>query len=511
MEQLTQLRLLRGVPLSNSYELNVIYSTKEDQYNDFGKYVKYDLFNLSYERFKENVIKVNKRVEDLYDVNYIIFNNTNYSNKNFYGFVINVEYVADNVSNIYYELDVIQTYMFDIEFTDCLIEREHVDDDTVGKHILGEGFDVGEYVITSKTELKGEGLDLAIYVTDVEGVEGLSSFLNPPAMLGGVPVSCYGITLQNNATSLTYFKQVIDEIGKAGKLDSIVAMFTMPSNFHSNNEFIKAQDVGIASRSLTFTPRNNKMYTYPYCYCCIEGGNERKTLLYEKMGEGANLSVLGGFGPNMSVVAIPTFYDGQPAYFDGAVTCSDYPMLSWIGNYYQNWVAEKTPHLSAQGGTSVIKALSSGAGVGVATGNPVLGVGAGVVSLATSVIDVWQQDASAQIVPDKLSGQINASEVLAITGELGFRTYCMSVRSEVGQAIDNYFTMYGYKVNRLGKPHLMKRKNYNYIKLYTPNIIGGINNEDLNRIKDIYTNGVCFWKQLQNVGNYSLENGVINE
>ena len=509
MQPSSKLVLLRGVPLSNTYTMSTIYESREGQYADFMSYPHIELENLSYQRFNENIIRIDRNVEEVYDVNYIIFSNDAYSLdfvRYFYAFVTDVEYINDNTTAIHYEIDVIQTWMFDYEFGDCLIEREHVADDTVGKHVLGEGFNIGEYVITNKTELKGENLIYCAYISDIEGtnMKGVGG-IEPPKVRGAVPVSCYSIALGLGPAAVPKLKELVDAAGKDGKLDSIVCVFGVPQQFASPNDSIKSQELAIAGKALTFTPKNNKMYTYPYCYATIEGGNERKTLLYEKMGQGCVLSILGGFGPNMTVVGIPTFYDNTTVYMDGAVTCSGYPMLAWVGNYYQNWLAQKTPHYQARAFTSVAKAATSAVGASVVGGIPGA-IAGGVMSLANDIVNVWQEDATAQMIPDKLSGSVNATDILATTGQLGFRTYCMSVRADVGQAIDDFFTMYGYKVQRLGKPHLMQRPNFNYIKMANTVLLGTLNNNDFESIQRIYSNGICFWKQLSKVGNYTINN-----
>ena len=40
---------------------------------------------------------------------------------------------------------------FDITFKQCFVEREHVNDDTFGKHTVPEGLEYGEYIVNTKT------------------------------------------------------------------------------------------------------------------------------------------------------------------------------------------------------------------------------------------------------------------------------------------------------------------------------------------------------------------------
>ena len=63
-----------------------------------------------------------------------------------------MEYVNENCTRVYIETDVWQTYQFDIEFKRCFVEREHVNDDTVGLHTLPENVELGEYICNQHTK-----------------------------------------------------------------------------------------------------------------------------------------------------------------------------------------------------------------------------------------------------------------------------------------------------------------------------------------------------------------------
>jgi len=104
----------------------------------------------SYQRVNNGVIKVSVGIDDnniasLYNANYMAFKNTSFENKWFYCFIDKTEYLNNNTVTIWYHVDVIQTYMFDWEFNECLIEREHTVTDNFGEHTLPEGLETGPY------------------------------------------------------------------------------------------------------------------------------------------------------------------------------------------------------------------------------------------------------------------------------------------------------------------------------------------------------------------------------
>ena len=66
-----------------------------------------------------------------------------------------MEYVNENATRITFETDVYQTYMFDLVKKQCFVEREHVNDDTIGINTTHEGIDTGEFIV-NEVEFKFE-------------------------------------------------------------------------------------------------------------------------------------------------------------------------------------------------------------------------------------------------------------------------------------------------------------------------------------------------------------------
>ena len=76
-----------------------------------------------------------------------MFKNTGFSNKWFYAFITEIEFVNQNSCLVHYELDVFQTWYFEINYLSSFIVREHVTDDSVGLHTIPENLEKGEYII----------------------------------------------------------------------------------------------------------------------------------------------------------------------------------------------------------------------------------------------------------------------------------------------------------------------------------------------------------------------------
>ncbi len=149
----TVVKILKGIELDRDLENTYRFASLSAQQNFFSapERVKFTLENLQYLRTGENSIKVEKDTAALYDCNYLMFQNTGYKDKSgrsrwFYAFIDRVDYVNEETSEIFYTIDPMQTWLFDFKFADCMVEREHVRDDTIGANIVAEPVTAGQYI-----------------------------------------------------------------------------------------------------------------------------------------------------------------------------------------------------------------------------------------------------------------------------------------------------------------------------------------------------------------------------
>ena len=89
----TNIRILSNVPLDTTYDHTIYFDSASAQYNYFISLQKYNLTNYTYQRVKRGVARVGIKADNLYDCNYMMFQNTAYGNKWFYAFITSVEYI----------------------------------------------------------------------------------------------------------------------------------------------------------------------------------------------------------------------------------------------------------------------------------------------------------------------------------------------------------------------------------------------------------------------------------
>jgi hypothetical protein len=491
---LTAVRLLHGVPLFPDNKNQMTFANAEAQMNFFaGKTVK-QFNNLTYQR-KDRRIAVPENVENLMDINYVMFQNADYGNKWYYGFVTNVEYMNSNSAWVYFDIDAYQTFQFDIQLLTSFVEREHVADDTVGKHTLPEGLETGPYIAT--TESHSPAGPLNIYIMATESLD--QPYWNEPAIVGGFPVPVYWASLGSvDGFTVTALKEIINSYAQAGKMDAIVAVFTAPSNFVSTKEGVRVETWNMASRSLSFTPKNNKMYCYPYCCLVAECMGQGIEMQYELFSGSPTATIRGGFGVNMQVSATPNNYAGEQVNLENMMTLKDWPVCAWVNNYYQNWLAQNKANIAIGTTKAVIKTV----------GSLVTGSIGGIASSANDIAGLLAEQYTHSIIPDQMVGSANAGDISAVSRMLGFYSYCKSVRPEYGQIIDNYFTMFGYKVNTLKVPETNSRESWNYVKTINISIAGNVPSNYMEQIKSMFNSGVTLWHG-DYIGDYGRSNNIV--
>lgn len=176
------------IKLCNCYDMDInhqhipLFKTIESQRAFFDIRTKFKLVDTSYKR-KYNSLKVDKTIEDLKWVNYVVALNSN--GEHYYYFVTDKVMLSENSSMLILKLDVMQTYMFDFDMQTCLIERQHEDRwyYTNGKRKpnfsrVEENLEVGEYNL-DKTNTVYDYTNNGVYFITSSDMLGVSDDERP--------------------------------------------------------------------------------------------------------------------------------------------------------------------------------------------------------------------------------------------------------------------------------------------------------------------------------------------
>lgn len=174
-----EIYLLSNVILSPTYENTIDFADRDEQFEYFSSFVSHNLGrNYTYVRKEREYISVSKTMLELEDVNYMIFKSKE-GERLYYAFVTNKRYVNDNMTEISFTLDVMQTYMFDYSWRPSYIKQAHVDRWTADHKPIysktDEGLDYGtEYSVENGFRIQQSTLCkwLLVSLTDYSEEEG---------------------------------------------------------------------------------------------------------------------------------------------------------------------------------------------------------------------------------------------------------------------------------------------------------------------------------------------------
>lgn len=532
----TTVRLL-GVPLENDYKHTFHFDTVQEQEEYFINKTLYTANECSYQR-KEKLIRFPACIDNINGCNYVMYKNASHSSKWHYAFIVDKQYKNDEMTEIYIETDVLQEWLNYYIIKPSFVEREHVENDTIGLHTIPEDLNVGQIVSEFQDSVSGLSNASEWYwfvVACNYDPEEVAKYAGV-ATYGGYPQGAvwfaFPIYPLSNETGINTVSEWVNEVVSHGQAESIQCMFALPwqmieyskvgenhrlssnavEKFIHDKTFTKSQLL----RFNDFTPRNNKMYCYPYLFLRLT--NNSGSFNDFKIEDFAELDGENQITDNVtfrtyatacigvSGKVLPISYQGVYENDDEAIPLGKYPTLSWSGDAYTNWLTQNAVNM----GVGLVGGMVSGAGAGFAVGGPagaVVGaVVGGVAPVVSSIGGMYQ----ASMLPNTAQGNANAGDVNFNHNRNAVRLMKMRAKKEYLQVIDEFFTMYGYKVNRMKTPSKNHRENYWFVKTQNVNIDANIPTEDLQKIKTCYNNGVTFWKNHDKIGDYTITNNCVS-
>lgn len=552
---------LLNVPLEDDMRNTLYFVDASAQLTYFQNNISKTYTNVSYQS-ETRTFRCPDQIDTVRQYNYIMWQNTAYSNKWFYAFIKKMTYVSDGYTDVVFEVDPLQTFMFDIQVKPSFIEREHTNNDTIGANTLPEGLELGDMVCNG--DVSNFGVNIAgvgdwVIVVDVSMIanpgdgQTLKYIGDPPAQyVNSTPSGLYHLVLGVNQSVVIGANTITDLYNEAGLGDAIQNVYILPRDLIGNVTAITLSTMGSAPqpyRSVgvympnsstgvtnlgTFTksrvnnirgyiPRNKKLLCWPFNYINVSN-NAGSTIpyRYEDFSGDVAFKVEGVMTPSGSIKAVPQNYkyitSNENAY-DYSITSAKYPICAWTTDAYTNWLTQNGVNMSMQWQKELLGSAVDiiGGGIrGALLGGPLgaaAGAGVGAIGAGASLISVakeqFQAKTQANMVADQSRGNANAGDIVWSKHKSQFTFIPMSIKAEYARCIDDYFDAFGYQVNRMKVPNTNHRQNWWYTKTMNANIIGNVPNEEMNKIKNAYNNGLTFWRNPSNFLNYSVSNGIV--
>lgn len=190
---------LKGVPFTNDYKNVRLFSGHDDAYDYFSNRPRvHAMAEVKFiQNEGKNFVIADKPIDVMRQASYIMFRNTEYSQKWYYGFITSLKRVSSESTEVYFELDTFQTWYYDTTFKQSYVVREHCplwnEDGSPVINTVDEGLNYGlEYdnvkVIHHKPNV---GIRFLVIVVK-KAVHGTNKDKVLPSLVGvGQPFSYY--------------------------------------------------------------------------------------------------------------------------------------------------------------------------------------------------------------------------------------------------------------------------------------------------------------------------------
>lgn len=481
-----------------------------------GKMIK-SVSGVSYQSYEDNRIRVsfspdNNDAETVMQCNYMSFVNGGFEGWTFYAFIDACRYINNVTVEITFTLDIIQTCITKWRLKTTFIERCHTSSDKVGEYILPEPVNLGDYVHgnQSKSNYFNEWILVCASAYWYDGSAYSGNFYHN--MYSGLAILCF--------ENVTDFNDYVQLLTKANHQDGIVALYMFPKSFTQDGYIYPDTALGQVSTFITktmtqqkpqtngnYTPRNNKLLTYPFCFLSVTSCDGQENIYrYEWFStENVSFDIVGDYSPATCFLMIPKNYDGIVNNYNEALTMDKVPLCAWVSDAYQAWLAQNKTAIATTQITSLLGNSAMVAG-GILSRNPYL-IGTGIMGEFQAIHNMNQQDRQARQTPNSVHGSTSGGlEVMLLSRD--FYTQRTFLTEEAAKSIDDFFDMFGYTIKEWQVPNLSVRQNWTYLKTVGLNISINAPESFVTEITSRFENGIRFWNNGDSIGEYSLPNRI---
>ena len=434
-----QIRLMKNVPLSSDYINTFWFNNDTDQATHFtSQYAYFNFDKEYYQRKNRGWLRVKSPYKNVYNCNYMMFKNApaldytshavarnQYEDKWWYAFIDKVVYINDNVTEIHYTIDVIQSYLFDVIFEDTYIERLTPESDVAGDNMIDEEIPIGDYAyaVTGELAFEKEGTSVGgvplhqdmhpvaaatctrTYQDTTDGAsitnqEYGNGIINGCLMIDPV----YNNSSQDPAVYNAALKNWIDNM-PGEKYGAILGITMVPLALRNGVSadgtgtpvntvgHLLSQQISKPTRLGSYQPVNKKLLTYPYnCLMITSSDGASQCFAYELFNKNYDyvqfrLDYVYTF-PLQGVLYPHDDYKSQhltsptPYRAPYVMALPQLPTCTWSNDTFKAWAAMNTGYtaLSIAGSVMDMATVVGGALLGgalVGAGKEVLASGAG--------------------------------------------------------------------------------------------------------------------------------------
>lgn len=524
----TQLRLYSGVPWDDSYTHVRLYNSQSDLLAHLENWrvslADSDrLTQMAPIRVGSLDVRVPYTEMSMLDINYLAFNNTGLSNMWVFCFVTSVEWMSEKTTRIHFKLDVFQNNWYRVAVKPCFVEYHHVpkSEDTIGGNQIPVNLETGESVVSSSYVYPLYNMDICVYVT-----EGTTGEPFDGAVVNGIYRT--GSLGHYSVDDVDAVNELINQYTEEGITDDILALFMAPqlciNAIKNDGSNVTEFSVPLSTASVFggYTPHNNKLYSYPFCYLLVDNNegnaNTYRFELSNNADHSIDFQITGAMCTLPQVMLTPSNYKGVNRLYSESLTISGFPQCAFQSDTFRAWIAQNKGALAVQAANIAVDTLSAPVNtaasgmLGGMLGGPE-GAVAGAMQSSLSggfsgiqgTMSLLAQLRDKSVVPATVHGKALSENINVANSLTGYSFYVMSCQPEFAKIIDSFFDVYGYPINRVTTPNINSRSAWNYVKTAGCGFTGQVDLSQLQELRAIFDRGVTIW-HTDDIGNYNLSN-----
>lgn len=511
-------------------------------------------------------ISTNFDYDDALQSNYIAFQNKDYSNKWFFAWIDDVIYNGEKNTEIKYTVDAWSTWYDYWTAKTCFVIREHVNDDTIGLNTLDEDLNIGDvieessyedvslseyYWIAVQTAWQPNDNSTGTEILDSDKGKQFNGITCYNKQIFGTPILLFKTTYLSDLTDLALYIIRTNGDGHIADIQNIFivpdalinqATLTLHTAYSGSTSYPfsfytlpMSDDIAEFSINLNkvtsftgLTIKNNKCFCYPYNYLYVTNNiGSYNIYKYENFYNNikAQFKIELGLSIGGSGKLVPINYKNMVRNDDESLPLAKYPTCAWSSDAWINWLTQNAVNESVRIATGIFGAgnqyqssisniqannqrvAETGQGQIKSSIGSDINLGVNIAGQIGSIIGNFYAGA---LLPN-ITGGTNEGDITWGANRNTFTFRCMRVKDENIKIIDDYFTRFGYKINRVKVPNITGRTYWNYVEIGASEDIGygDVPSNFMEIINNAVRKGVTIWHNHANIGNYSLSNTIV--
>ena len=488
---------------------------------------------------KDNTIVLACREEDIWRFNYVMYQNTNFSSKWFYAFIVKREWASDYSTRIYLKTDPLQTWLFDWSLMTSFIERQHSTTDTPGDNIVPEPIGGSQviYQISGTVDCTPDWI--GVFATSTASGEGTSG-----AKIGGVYSGAQNVFLDTVLPNNLLKSYVNNGLASAvSRIQQITGFGTESGSATGYNATYQKHPTNIAG----YTPRNKKLLSGAFITGYVTGfgqaikftpdfcsGSEVRVNFAQDITTGSVYCYISNYGQQ-----------GVNGHTNVLGFLFTFPESTWAYNQYKNdynlhngsnsifrergGMQRDVNRLNAGIGTiGNIASLAAGIAdivnpasmLGGDLARDVTGFTDSIKSAVSDAASLYQNYIGIDEISQNLAyidesynapatGNVAQSNPFIAAGETIVKYGWLVPDARIAERYDQFLDVYGYAQNTYATPNLHARNAWTYVKVAELMLDGNCPDEDEVQIRQAFRNGIFWWVYNKEFGNFKQDNSIV--